>query len=75
MVWNEILKIKTVMPTTVCCEQSFSVLKHVLHKNMAVKTMTAKVTMKLHQNVETELIEKTTCCGNDRDKRNGRLAL
>ena len=56
MAWNEVLKIKTVTPTTVCCEQSFSVIKHTLHKNMANKTLTAKVTTKYHEKVEREQI-------------------
>ena len=55
-VWKEIVKMKTVIPTTVCCEQCFSVLKHALHKNMTTKTIRAKMTLKCHENVEIEQI-------------------
>ena len=40
------VKLRTVMPTTVCCEQSFSVVKHALHYNMKNETVVAVVTTK-----------------------------
>ena len=32
--WNIVLQLLSLMPTSVGCEQSFSVLKHKLHTNM-----------------------------------------
>ena len=60
-VWKEIVKMKTVIPATVCCEQSFTILKHALHRNMATKTIMAKVTLKCHENVEIGQKQKDDC--------------
>ena len=46
LLWKEMVKLRTVMPTTVCCEQSFSVVKHALHCNMKNETVVAVVTTK-----------------------------
>ena len=47
MLWNEVIKLKTIMPTTVCCEQGFSVTKRSLHVNMGMNTAIANVTNKI----------------------------
>ena len=36
--WNNVLQLLSLMPTSVGCEQSFSVLKHKLHTNMKKET-------------------------------------
>ena len=46
------MKLVVVMPTTVCCEQSFSVTKHTLHANIGMKTAVAKVIVKIHEGTE-----------------------
>ena len=33
-VWSEVLKLLSIMPTSVGCERTFSILKHKLHPNM-----------------------------------------
>ena len=47
--WRETLKLRTIMPTTVSCEQSFSVLKHTLHVNTSLETAIGRATIKLHE--------------------------
>ena len=37
LLWWQTQQMKTVIPTTVSCEQSFSVFKHALHHNMKTK--------------------------------------
>ena len=39
LLWKETVKMRTIIPTTVCCEQSFSVVKHSLHNNMKMKLL------------------------------------
>ena len=56
LLWREIQKMKTVMATTVCCEQSFSVLKHSLHVNMNKETVIANITSKFHKRTEATQI-------------------
>ena len=56
LAWSEMLKIKTVIPTTVSCEQSFSVWKHVQHKNMKRGNVIAKIATKYHRNQEMKQI-------------------
>ena len=51
--WGEVEKMLAVMPTTACCEQSFSVVKHSLHTNMAGPTALAKAVLKIHSSTET----------------------
>ena len=48
LLWKEMVVMNTIMPTTVSCEQSFSVLKHSAHINMNDETFTANVINKLH---------------------------
>ena len=56
MLWTEVVKVKTIMPTTVSCEQSFSVTKRSFHANMNVNTVMANVTNKIWtRTVPTEL--------------------
>ena len=50
--WKESMKLTTLMPTTVCCEQSFSVLKHVMHNNMKNRTIWAKVMTRMYERTE-----------------------
>ena len=52
LLWREAMKLVIAMPTTVCCEQSFSVTKHTLHANMGMKTAVAKVIVKMHEGTE-----------------------
>ena len=47
--WREALKLRTIMPTTVSCEQSFSVLKHTLHVNASMERATGRARVKLHE--------------------------
>ena len=49
-------KLTTLMPTTVCCEQSISVLKHVMYKNMKDETTWAKVMTRMHDRTEQKQI-------------------
>ena len=46
LLWKEVIKSKTIMPTTVYCEQSFSVTKRWFDVNMGMKTLVANVTNK-----------------------------
>ena len=48
--WNVVLQLLSLMPTSVGCEQSFSVLKHKLHTNM--KKETAIIFMQNHQKLD-----------------------
>ena len=48
LLWGEMVKTLTVLPTTVSCEQCFSVVKHSIHVNMKAETFIANVTNKLH---------------------------
>ena len=48
LLWKEMVVMNTIMPTTVSCEQSFSVLKHSAHINMNDETFKANVINKLH---------------------------
>ena len=50
---GEVEKMLAVMPTTACCEQSFSVVKHSLHTNMASQNALAKALLKIHSSTET----------------------
>ena len=56
LLWKEIQKMKTVMATTVCCEQSFSVLKRALHVNMKKETVIANITAKFDKRIEAREI-------------------
>ena len=47
--WKEYLKTNVIMPTTVCCEQSFSVIKQSTHINMKPETFIANATNKLYE--------------------------
>ena len=47
LLWKEVIKMKTIIPTTVCCEQSFSVTKRSFHVNMGMKTVISNVTNKI----------------------------
>ena len=49
LLWRETMKLRTIIPTTVCCEQSFSVVKHSLHHNMKNETVIAVVTTKYQE--------------------------
>ena len=55
LLWKEVIKMKTIMPTTVCCEQGFSVTKRAWHVNMATSTVIANVTNKIR--MRTTLME------------------
>ena len=52
LLWREVMKLHTIIPTTVSCEQSFSVLKHSFHVNMKTRTFTAKARNKIHERTE-----------------------
>ena len=52
VLWKEVQKMKTVIATTVCCEQSFGVLKHTIHTNMKKRTAIANITAKYQQRSE-----------------------
>ena len=49
LLWKEFLKATTIMPTTVSCEQSFSVIKHAKHDNMKPESFIANATNKLYE--------------------------
>ena len=49
LLWKEFLKATTIMPTTVCCEQSFSVIKHTKHVNMKPESFIANATNKRYE--------------------------
>ena len=49
LLWNEYLKANTIMPTTVCCEQSFSVMKRSTHINMKPESFITNATNKLYE--------------------------
>ena len=57
LVWNESVKLRTIMATTVSCEQSFSVIKNTLHKNKKTATVFANVTAKYKQTKEVVVLE------------------
>ena len=52
LLWREVMKIHTIIPTTVSCEQSFSVMKHSFHPNMKTRTFTARARNKIHERTE-----------------------
>ena len=52
LLWKEVMKIHTIIPTTVSCEQSFSVMKHSFHPNMKTRTFTARARNKIHERTE-----------------------
>ena len=52
LLWREVMKLHTIIPTTVSCEQSFSVMKHSFHVNMKTRTFTAKARNKIHERTE-----------------------
>ena len=54
LLWKEVIKMKTIMPTTVCCEQSFSVTKRSFHVNMGLETGIANGTNKIRTRSRTE---------------------
>ena len=54
LLWQEYVKIHTIFPTTVSCEQTFSVIKRTNHVNMKQKKLIANVTNKLHERAETK---------------------
>ena len=56
LLWNESVKLKTIIPTTVSCEQSFSVIKNTLHKNKSTGTVFANVTTKYQQTKEVMIL-------------------
>lgn len=49
LLWREYIKINAIIPTTVNCEQTFSVLKRAMHVNMKAEIAIAKVTNKMHE--------------------------
>ena len=49
LLWNEFIKANTIIPTTVGCEQSFSVIKQTMHLNMKPDTFIANATYKQHE--------------------------
>ena len=49
LLWREFIKENTVIPTTVSCEQSFSVIKRTMHINMNPDTYIGNTTNKLHE--------------------------
>ena len=49
LLWMEYIKANTIIPTTVCCERSFSVIKQSTHTNMKTNTFIANATKKLHE--------------------------
>ena len=49
LLWNETIKINTIVPTTVSCERCFSVIKQSFHTNMKSDTLIANVMNKLHE--------------------------
>ena len=55
LLWKQVQKMKTIIATTVCCEQSFSVLKYTINMNMK-KTAIANITAKYHQRIEENQI-------------------
>ena len=54
LLWTEYLKANTIVPTTVSCEQSFSVTKHAIHTNMKPVNFIANVTNKLYEKATTK---------------------
>ena len=52
LLWREVMKIHTIIPTTVSCEQSFSVMKQSFHPNMKTRTFTARARNKIHERTE-----------------------
>ena len=57
LLWNESVKLRTILATTVSCEQSFSVIKNTLHKNKKTATVFANVTAKYKQTKEVMVVE------------------
>mgnify|MGYP004552267677 CR=1 FL=1 len=49
LLWKEQMKAHTIMPTTVGCEQSFSVIKRCTHVNMKPESFIANATNKLYE--------------------------
>ena len=54
LLWRELIKANTIFPTTVSCEQSFSVIKHSAHINMKPDTFITRATNKLYENSTTK---------------------
>ena len=52
MLWRELTRANTIIPTTVSCEQSFSVVKHATHVNMKPATFMTNATNKYLKNQE-----------------------
>ena len=52
LLWRQTLIAQTIMPTTVACEQSLSVIKHTRHINMSNETFLANVINKIHERTE-----------------------
>ena len=52
LLWREAMKLRTIIPTTVTCEQSFSVMKNLFHPNMKTTTFTANARNKIHERTE-----------------------
>ena len=52
LLWREVMKLHTIIPTTVSCEQSFSVLKHSFHVNMKTRNVIANARNKIHERTE-----------------------
>ena len=49
LLWNEVIRINTIVPTSVSCERCFSVIKHSYHNNMKSNTLIAHVMNKLYE--------------------------
>ena len=56
LLWDESVKLNTIIPTTVSCEQSFSVIKNTQHKNKSTVTVFANVTTKYQQTKEVMIL-------------------
>ena len=56
LLWKENVKLRTIIPTTVSCEQSFSVMKNTLHKTKSTATVFANMTTKYQQTKEIMIL-------------------
>ena len=59
LLWREVIKANTTLPTTVSCEQSFSVMKHTIHINMNPRTIISKTINKQHEGARKAFWKET----------------
>ena len=55
LLWRAFIRANTIIPATVSCERSFSVIKQTMHVNMNPDTYNKSATNKLHENATPKL--------------------